>query len=155
MHTYEPTHREPEEELTTCLSFYRDLVGKLRFWDLMEFVNYLSARDGIAWALGQLGQENVDSAVLTEIEELDAELRSHTSYLVHELGLYRHVRRDEPEEYWWWYLDGEKPDSPMDAREVIENPVQPANALSATTVAEDPAPYEPRLCDKSGDQQER
>jgi hypothetical protein len=152
MHTYEPNHREPEEELRTCLSFYHDLVGKLRFWDLMEFVNYLSARDGIAWALGQLGQENVDPAVLAEIEELDAELRDHASYLVHELELYQHIRRGEPEEHWWWYLDGEKPDGPIDARQVTENLVQPAEELSATALAEDPAPYEPRLRDEPGDQ---
>ena len=64
-----------------------------------------------------MGQENVDLAVLVEIEELDAKLRANADYLVNDLELYRHIRRDEPEEYWWWYLDGSKPDGPLETRE--------------------------------------
>jgi hypothetical protein len=72
-------------------------------------VAYLSARDGVAWAIEQLGGE-VDPAILAEVEELDARLRAAADHLVHELDIYGDIWRDEPEEYWWWYLDGGKPD---------------------------------------------
>lgn len=95
------------------MNFYRDLVRRLHFWDLMEFVAYLGYRDGVEWALEQLGRENVDPAVLAEIETLDAKLRANADYLMNELELYEHIWRDEPEEYWWWYMDGGRPDGPL------------------------------------------
>ncbi len=58
-----------------------------------------AARDGVAWAIEQL-----------DGEELDARLKAAADYLVHELDIYGDIWRDEPEEYWWWYLDGGKPD---------------------------------------------
>jgi hypothetical protein len=81
MYVYEPDSQDPYRELEICMNFYRDLVGRLHFWDLTEFVAYLSARDGVDWALKQLGRANVDAAVLAEIEELDAKLRAHADYL--------------------------------------------------------------------------
>lgn len=138
MYIYEPDF-EPRKELKVCMNFYRDLVERLHFWDLMEFVNYLSARDGVDWAIKQLGRENVDEAVLAEIEELDAKLRANADYLVHELELYKHIWRDEPEEYWWWYLDGGKPDGPLEARKSVGETRQPVQAMA---VAEERPPYE-------------
>ncbi len=113
MYTYEPDFEDPRRELKVCMNFYRDLVQRLYFWDLMEFVNYLDARDGVAWALEQLGRENADPAVLAEIEALDAKLRAHADYLINDLELYQHIWRDEPREYWWWYMDGGEPDGPL------------------------------------------
>ena len=129
MHVYEPDSQDPYRELEICMNFYRDLVGRLHFWDLMEFVAYLGARDGVDWALKQLGRANVDAAALAEIEELDAKLRAHADYLVNELELYRHIRRDEPEEYWWWYLDGGKPDGPLETRGVAVGVWEPVEAV--------------------------
>jgi hypothetical protein len=126
------------------MNFYRDLVERLHFWDLMEFVNYLSARDGVDWALEQIGRENVDADVLAEIEELDTKLRANADYLVHELELYKHIRRDEPEEYWWWYMDGGKPDGPLEAAEAW----QLAQATPVATLAEERATYETTLQDE-------
>jgi len=142
MYVYEPDFEDPYRELEVCMNFYRDLVGRLHFWDLMEFVNYLSARDGVEWALEQLGRGNVDPAVLAEIEELDARLRANAGYLVHELELYRHIWRDEPQEYWWWYLDGGKPDGPLGAREMVTETWEPVEAVPVAAVAEERAPYE-------------
>ena len=85
------------------------MVNRLDFYDDMEIVNYLSSRDGIAWALARLDNQ-ADQAILDEIEELDARLRENADYLVKELDVYGDIWRDEPEEYWWWYLDGGKPD---------------------------------------------
>lgn len=139
MYVYEPDFEDPQEELEVCMNFYRKLVTQLHIWDLMEFVNYLSARDGVDWALEQIGRENVDPAVLAEIEKLDAKLRANADYLVNELELYKHIWRDEPEEYWWWYLDGGKPDGPLEARKTIGETWQP---LQATAVAEERSSYE-------------
>jgi len=141
-YVYEPYWPDPAKELETCLNFYRDLVNQMYFWDLMEFVAYLGYRDGVEWALEQLGRENVDPAVLAEIEELDAKLRANADYLVNELELYKHIWRDEPEEYWWWYLDGGKPDGPLEAREVVGEMWKVAKAVPVTTIAEEHAPYE-------------
>jgi len=125
------------------MNFYRKLITRLRIWDLMEFVNYLSARDGVDWALKQLGRGNVDLVVLAEIEELDANLRANADYLVNDLELYRHIRRDEPEEYWWWYLDGGKPDGPLAARETIGEMWQVSTeAVAVAMVADERASYE-------------
>ena len=144
MYVYEPGSQDPYRELEICMNFYRDLVGRLHFWDLMEFVNYLGARDGVDWALKQLGRANVDAAVLAEIEELDAKLRAHADYLVNDLELYRHIWRDEPEEYWWWYLDGGKPDGPLEARGAVVEMWEPVEAVPVPVVmvAEERAPYE-------------
>nr|HID13486.1 hypothetical protein [Anaerolineae bacterium] len=87
-YVYEPYWPDPAKELETCLNFYRDLVNEMYFWDLMEFVAYLGYRDGVEWALEQLGRENVDPAVLAEIEALDAKLRANAHYLINELELY-------------------------------------------------------------------
>jgi len=114
----------------------------------MEFVNYLSARDGVEWALEQLGRENVDPDVLAEIDELDAKLCGHADYLVHELELYNHIWRDEPEEYWWWYLDGGKPDGPLEARERVGETWQPVEATSVAAMAEEHASYEAQSHDE-------
>ncbi len=141
-YVYEPYWLDPAKELVACLNFYRKLVTRLHVWDLMEFVAYLGYRDGVEWALGQLGRENVDSTVLAEIEELDAKLRANADYLVHELELYKHIWRDEPEEYWWWYLDGGKPDGPLEAREVVGEMWERVEAMSVTAVAEESASYE-------------
>jgi len=142
MYVYKPDFADPRRELGVCLNFYRKLVTRMHIWDLMEFVNYLSARDGIEWALEQLGRENVDPAVLAEIEELDAKLRANADYLVNELELYKHIWRDEPEEYWWWYLDGGKPDGPLEAHEVVGEMWKVAEAVPVAAVAEEHAPYE-------------
>jgi len=141
-YVYEPYWPDPSRELEACLNFYRKLVTKLHIWDLMEFVAYLGYRDGVDWSLKQLGRENVDSTVLAEIEELDANLRANADYLVNDLELYRHIRRDEPEEYWWWYLDGGKPDGPPEDREVIREAWQPVQATAVTAVAEERAEYQ-------------
>ncbi len=138
-YAYEPYWPDPAKELETCLNFYRKLVTQLPTWDLMEFVAYLSYRDGIAWALEQLGRENVEPTILAEIESLDAQLRANARYLVDELELYKHIRRDEPEEYWWWYLDGGKPDrGPQVAAGQMWTPAEP---MPAATVAEKRASY--------------
>jgi len=144
MYVYEPNFKDPNEEFEVCMNFYRKLVTQLHIWDLMEFVAYLGYRDGVDWALKQLGWANVDPAVLAEIEELDAKLRAHADYLVNDLELYRHIRRDEPEEYWWWYLDGGKPDGPLEARGTIVEMWEPVEAVPvpAVMVAEERAPYE-------------
>ena len=136
IYVYEPYWSDPAKELETCLNFYRDLVNQMYFWDLMEFVAYLGYRDGVEWALEQLGRDKVEPAVLAEIEELDAKLRANTHYLVDKLELYKHIWRDEPEEYWWWYLDGGKPDGPLEAKEVIGEMWKPIQATSATVVEE-------------------
>ena len=52
----------------------------------------------------------MDPDILAEVEELDAQFRAAADYLVHELDIYGDIWRDEPEEYWWWYLDGGQPD---------------------------------------------
>ncbi len=145
MYVYEPDFEDPKEELEICMNFYRKLVKQLHIWDLMEFVNYLSARDGVEWALEQLGRDNVDLDVLVEIEELDAKLRANANYLVDELELYKHIWRDEPEEYWWWYLDGGKPDGPLEAREVIGETWKVAEAAP---VAEERVSYEAQSRDE-------
>ena len=44
---YEPHWDSPAKELETYLNVYRKLVIHLHIWDDMEFVNYLSARDGV------------------------------------------------------------------------------------------------------------
>jgi hypothetical protein len=80
----------------------------------------------------------VDEAVLTEIEELDTKLRANADYLVNELELYKHIWRDEPEEYWWWYLDGGKPNGPLETRETIGEMWQP---VQVTAVAEERSSY--------------
>ena len=108
-YVYEPEWGDPLKELEISLNFYRRLVDRLHFYDDMEVIAYLPARDGIAWALRQLDNQ-VDQAILDEIEALDARLREDTDYLVKELDVYGDIWRDEPEEYWWWYLDGGKPD---------------------------------------------
>ena len=141
-YVYEPYWPDPSRELEACLNFYRKLVTKLHIWDLMEFVAYLGYRDGVDWSLKQLGRGNVDLAVLAEIEKLDAKLRTNADYLVNELELYRHIRRDEPEEYWWWYLDGGKPDGPLEAREVIGAVWERAEATPVMAVAEKRASYQ-------------
>ncbi len=108
-YVYEPDWETPEKELEINLNVYRSLIDSLHVYDDMEVIAYLPARDGIAWAIEQLDGE-VDPAVLAEIEELDARLRAAADYLVNELDIYGDIWRDEPEEYWWWYLDGGKPD---------------------------------------------
>ncbi len=108
-YVYEPEWGDPLKELEISLNFYRHLVNRLHTYDDMEVVAYLPARDGIAWALRQLDNQ-VDQAILDEIKALDARLREDTDYLVKELDVYGDIWRDEPEEYWWWYLDGGKPD---------------------------------------------
>lgn len=144
-YVYEPYWPDPAKELETCLNFYRDLVNRIYIWDLMEFVAYLSYRDGVEWALEQLGRENVEPAILAEIEALDAQLRANTRYLVDELELYKHIRRDEPEEYWWWYLDGGKPDGvPETAADKTWAPAE----TTPVAVAEERAPYETRPHDE-------
>jgi hypothetical protein len=108
-YVYEPEWESPEKELEISLNIYRRLVNRMHVYDDMEVIAYLPARDGIQWAIEQLDGE-VDPAILAEVEELDARLRAATDYLVHELDIYGDIWRDEPEEYWWWYLDGGKPD---------------------------------------------
>ena len=108
-YVYEPEWESPEEELEISLNIYRRLVNRMHVYDDMEVIAYLPARDGIQWALEQLEQE-VDPDILAEVEELDAQLRAAADYLVHELDIYGDIWRDEPEEYWWWYLDGGQPD---------------------------------------------
>jgi len=108
-YVYEPEWESPDQELEISLNVYRRLVNRMHVYDDMEVVAYLTARDGVAWAIEQLDGE-VDPAILAEIEELDARLRAAADYLVHELDIYGDIWRDEPEEYWWWYLDGGKPD---------------------------------------------
>jgi len=142
VYVYEPDFEDPRKELEVCMNFYRGLVTQLHVWDLMEFVAYLSYRDGVEWALEQLGRENVDPAVLAEIERLDARLRAHTDYLVNELELYKHIWRFEPEEYWWWYLDGGKPDGPLEARETVGEMWETVAAEPVPAVAEQRTPYE-------------
>jgi hypothetical protein len=149
MYMYEPHWDSPAMELETSLNVYRKLVTRLHIWDDMEFVNYLSARDGVEWALEQLGRENVDPRVLAEIEELDAELRAHTDYLVNELELYKHIWRDEPEEYWWWYLDGGKPDGPLEPVETVGEMWKPVESTPVAAVAEEHAPFEVQPHDES------
>ncbi len=139
MYIYDPDF-EPRKELQVCMNFYRKLVTQLHIWDLMEFVNYLSARDGVDWAVKQLGRENVDEAILAEIEELDAKLRANADYLINELKLYKHIWRDEPEEYWWWYLDGGKPNGPLEDRETVEQ--WPVEAAPVAVVAEERKEYQ-------------
>jgi len=141
MYIYEPDFQDPYRELQVSMNFYRDLVERLRFWDLMEFVNYLSARDGVDWALEQIGRENADPTILAEIATLDAKLRANTDYLIHELELYKHIRRDEPEKYWWWYLDGSKLNHPPETGETARATWQLAQAMPAA-VAEERAAYE-------------
>ncbi|TEU14604.1 MAG: hypothetical protein E3J21_15465 [Anaerolineales bacterium] len=106
---YEPLWDAPLKELEASLNIYRHMIECLYTLDDMEVVNYLSARDGVAWAIKQVDGE-VDPAILAEVEELDAQLKAAADYLVHELDIYGDIWRDEPEEYWWWYLDGGKPD---------------------------------------------
>jgi hypothetical protein len=108
-YVYEPEWESPEEELEISLNIYRRLVNRMHVYDDMEVIAYLPARDGIQWALEQLAEE-VDPDILAEVEELDARLRAAADYLVHELDIYGDIWRDEPEEYWWWYLDGGQPD---------------------------------------------
>ena len=108
-YVYEPEWESPEEELEISLNIYRRLVNRMHVYDDMEVIAYLPARDGIQWALEQLDEE-VDPDILAEVEELDAWLRAAADYLVHELDIYGDIWRDEPEEYWWWYLDGGQPD---------------------------------------------
>jgi len=108
-YVYEPEWESPEEELERSLNIYRRLVNRMHVYDDMEVIAYLPARDGIQWALEQLAEE-VDPDILAEVEELDARLRAAADYLVHELDIYGDIWRDEPEEYWWWYLDGGQPD---------------------------------------------
>jgi len=138
MYVHKPYWSDPMKELKTCLNFYRDLVNRIFFWDLMEFVAYLGYRDGIEWALEQLGRENVDSALLAEIEELDAKLRANADYLVNELELYKHIWRDEPEEHWWWYLDGGKPDGP---RQVVNEGWPTPKMTPVAAIAEKRSEY--------------
>jgi hypothetical protein len=144
MYVYEPDSQDPYRELEVCMNFYRKLVTRMYIWDLMEFVAYLGYRDGVDWALKQLGRANVDATVMAEIKELDSKLRAHADYLVNELELYRHIRRDEPEEYWWWYLDGGKPDGPLEARGTIVEMWEPVEAVPVPVVmvAEERASYE-------------
>jgi hypothetical protein len=151
VYVYEPDLEDPRQELEVCMDFYRRLVTQLRAWDLMEFVAYLGYRDGVEWALEQLGRENIDPTVLAEIGELDAKLRAHTDYLVHELELYKHIWRDEPEEYWWWYLDGGKPDGPLEAREAVGEMWKPVESAPVAAVAEERAPFEVRSHDGKSD----
>jgi hypothetical protein len=108
-YVYEPEWESPEEELEISLNIYRRLVNRMYVYDDLEVIAYLPARDGIQWALEQLDEE-VDPDILAEVEELDARLRAAADYLVHELDIYGDIWRDEPEEYWWWYLDGGQPD---------------------------------------------
>jgi hypothetical protein len=108
-YSYEPEWESPEKELEISLNIYRRLVNRMHVYDDMEVIAYLPARDGIQWALEQLDGE-VAPEILAEIEELDEKLRENADYLVHELDIYGDIWRDEPEEYWWWYLDGGKPD---------------------------------------------
>ncbi len=108
-YSYEPEWESPEKELEISLNIYRRLVNRMHVYDDMEVIAYLPARDGIQWALAQLDSE-VAPEILAEVEELDARLRAAADYLVHELDIYGDIWRDEPEEYWWWYLDGGKPD---------------------------------------------
>jgi hypothetical protein len=108
-YVYEPEWESPEKELEISLNVYRRLINRMHVYDDMEVIAYLPARDGIQWALEQLDGE-VAPEILAEIEELDEKLRENADYLVHELDIYGDIWRDEPEEYWWWYLDGGKPD---------------------------------------------
>jgi hypothetical protein len=108
-YVYEPEWESPGEELEISLNIYRRLVNRMHVYDDMEVIAYLPARDGIQWALKQLAEE-VDPDILAEVEELDARLRAAADYLVHELDIYGDIWRDEPAEYWWWYLDGGQPD---------------------------------------------
>jgi hypothetical protein len=108
-YVYEPEWESLEKELEVSLNVYRRLIHRMHFYDDMEVIAYLPARDGIQWALEQLDSE-VASEILAEIEELDGKLRESANYLVYELDVYGDIWRDEPEEYWWWYLDGGKPD---------------------------------------------
>jgi hypothetical protein len=114
MYTYEPHDKDPKDELQVCLSFYRKLVTRLHIWDDMEFVNYLSARDGVEWALEQLG-------------------------------------RDEPEEYWWWYLDGGKSDGPLEPVETVGEMWKPVESAPVAAVAEEHAPFKVQPHDESSD----
>lgn len=134
---YEPSWDVPLKELETSLSTYRHMIECLYTLDDMEVVNYLSARDGVAWAIEQLDGE-VDPDILAEVEELDARLRAAADYLVHELDIYGDIWRDEPEEYWWWYLDGGKPD-PGGIPSVEER-----YRLTMKMLAEEKEEYEPR-----------
>ena len=108
-YTYEPHWEDPCKELRTSLNVYRHLAYRLKTLDQMEVVAYLPARDGVAWALEQLDGQ-VDKRTLNEIARLDEELRANADYLVNELDVYYDLWRDEPKEYWWWYLDGGDPD---------------------------------------------
>lgn len=107
-YVHEPCWDDPHKELETELNVYRKLVHRLKFFDQMEVVNYLAARDGIAWALEKLDGQ-ADQRTLNEIARLDAELKANADYLVNELDVYYDLWRDEPKEYWWWYLDGGDP----------------------------------------------
>jgi hypothetical protein len=98
---YEPLWDVPLKELEANLNIYRHMIECLYTLDDMEVVNYLSARDGVAWAIEQLDGE-VDPDILAEVEQLDAQLRAAADYLVHELDIYGDIWRDEP--------DGGKPD---------------------------------------------
>ena len=117
--------------------FRQGLRMLLETQDDMEVVAYLSARDGVAWAIEQLDGE-VDPDILAEVEELDTRLRAATDYLVHELDIYGDIWRDEPEEYWWWYLDGGKPD-PGGIPSVEER-----HRLTMKMLAEEKEEYKPR-----------
>ena len=145
-YTYEPYWSDPARELKACLNFYRDLVQRLHFWDLMEFVAYLDYRDGVEWALEQLGRENVAPEVLAEIEALDAKLRANAAYLIDELELYEHIWRDEPQKFWWWYMDGGEPDGPLKVHSSSQNTPEmvwePAEAAPLLVAAEEKSPYE-------------
>lgn len=103
-YVYEPLWKSAAKELRTSLNFYRDLIENLRDYDDMEIVNYLSARDGVEWALKKLGCK-VKPGVRAEIEELDQRLMEAAEYLVNEVGIYDDISRDEPKAFWWWYLD--------------------------------------------------
>jgi len=103
-YVYEPLWKSPAKELRTSLNFYRDLIENLRDYDAMEIANYLSARDGIEWALKKLGC-NIRPPVRAEIEQLDQRLKEAAEYLVNEVGIYDDISRDEPKAFWWWYLD--------------------------------------------------
>jgi hypothetical protein len=57
------------------------------------------------------------------------------------LELYEHIWRDEPEEYWWRYLDGGKPNGPLEARKAVGEMWQPVEATPVAARAEEHASY--------------
>ena len=64
---YEPLWDVPLKELEPSPNVYRHMIECLYTLDDMEVINYLSARDGVAWAIEQLDRE-VDPDILADVE---------------------------------------------------------------------------------------